>query len=113
MSNRHVAAALTTASLLTLGAGNAGARPEAPRPVAHRGGIARIVIHPPQLAACAAEIHYADGSLQQTGIASAAHGGRILWLVRVPQDAALGIAHWTARCGISWQRTGTWRITKR
>jgi hypothetical protein len=106
---RHAAALLAAATTLAaLGAGAASAA----APTVHRGGTARILIHAPQLAACAAEIHYSDGTLQQTAIASA-QGGRILWRVHVPSDAPLGVAHWTARCGISWQRTGSWRVVRR
>jgi hypothetical protein len=107
--HRHLAALLTAVTIapaLAVGAANAAA------PVVHRGGTARILIHAPQLAACAAEIHYSDGTLQQTVIASA-QAGRIVWRVHVPSNAPLGLAHWTARCGISWQRSGSWRVVPR
>jgi hypothetical protein len=106
--HRHVAALLTAATIATLAASTAAAG----APVVHRGATARILIHAPQLAACAAEIHYSDGTLQQTAIRSA-QAGRILWRVHVPPKAPLGLAHWTARCGISWERTGSWRVVRR
>jgi hypothetical protein len=75
----------------------------------HRGHTARIVVRAPPQAACVVEIHYSDGALQQTGIKTAQYG-RIVWTVRIPSGAALGIAHWTVRCGISWQHPGSWRV---
>jgi hypothetical protein len=107
--HRHVTALLAAVTILPALAAGAAA---ATTPDVHRGGTAKILIHAPQLAACAAEIHYSDGTLQQTAIASA-QGGRILWRVHVPSNAPLGVAHWTARCGISWQRAGSWRVVRR
>jgi hypothetical protein len=108
--HRHVAALLTAATIVPALAATTTA--SAAAPVVHRGGTARILIHAPQIAACAADIHYSDGSLQQTTIAHA-QAGRILWRVHVPSNAPLGLAHWRARCGLSWQQTGSWRVVPR
>ena len=42
-----------------------------------------------------------------------AHDGLVTWTVRVPNNAALGQARWTVRCGVTWQRTGTWLVKPR
>lgn len=63
------------------------------------------------IAVCSAVIRYADGAVQQVG-GKHAYRGRVSWIVRIPNNAMLGLAHWTIHCGVVWQRNGTWRVAK-
>ena len=58
---------------------------------------------------CLASVQYADGLTQNTGIKSAVRG-KVSWSIRVPNNAAVGIAHWNVRCGPTWKRTGRWHV---
>jgi len=102
--------ALIAAALAALSASGAAARPQATGPVVvHRGQPVKVSVRTPSLAACLAEARYADGSRQSSGIKHA-RDGLVTWMVRVPNNAALGKARWSVRCGVTWQRTGTWVV---
>jgi len=94
------------ATLLTAALGTSGGAA-----VVHRGQLAHISLTTSvaSQASCAAQVVYAGGCLQQTGIKRAA-GGRVPFAIRVPRHVAYGPAHWTVRCGIQLQRSGTWRV---
>ena len=77
--------------------------------IVHRGQPVKVSVRTPSLAACLAEARYSDGSRQSSGIKHA-HDGLVTWTVRVPNNAALGQARWSVRCGVTWQRTGTWLV---
>jgi hypothetical protein len=79
------------------------------RNVVHRGQLARLTVSPPGTPACLATVHYADGAGQDSGIKHPS-GGKVTWTIRVPTNAALGLAHWTVRCGPIWSRSGSWRV---
>jgi hypothetical protein len=101
---------LIAASLAALSASGAAARTEVVGPViVHRGQPVKVSVRTPSLAACLAEARYSDGSRQSSGI-KRAHDGLVTWTVRVPNNAALGKARWSVRCGVTWQRTGTWLV---
>jgi hypothetical protein len=34
----------------------------------------------------------------------------VAWTLRIPSNAAVGLAHWSVRCGPTWHREGTWRV---
>jgi hypothetical protein len=38
--------------------------------------------------------------------------GKVTWRIRVPRRAALGVASWLARCGVLWEKTGSWRVAR-
>ena len=59
--------------------------------VVHRGQPVKVSVRTPSLAACLAEARYSDGSRQSSGIKHA-HDGLVTWMVRVPNNAALGQA---------------------
>lgn len=78
-------------------------------PVVHRGQSTRLTITTSNRAACVAEIVYADGLRQQTGV-KAGHGRTVFWVVRIPTNAALGRAHWSVQCGLQFRRSGAWVV---
>jgi hypothetical protein len=104
-----VSLVLIAASLAALSASGAAARTEAGPVIVHRGQPVKVSVRTPSLAACLAEARYSDGSRQSSGI-KRAHDGLVTWTVRVPNNAALGKARWSVRCGVTWQRTGTWLV---
>jgi hypothetical protein len=81
--------------------------------VVHRGQIARISLATDvsSQAACSAQIVYADGFLQQTGVKSVV-GGRVTFAIRIPRHVAFGPARWSLRCGLTLARSGTWRVAR-
>ena len=95
------------ASLLTAVIGTSAAT------VVHRGAIAHITYATDvsSQAACSAQVVYADGFLQQTGV-KVVTGGRVTFAIRVPRRVAVGPARWTLRCGLTTSRSGTWRVTR-
>ncbi len=78
-------------------------------PVVHRGQAVKIAVRTFTHAPCLAEVRYADGSTQDSGI-KVPRGGSVSWTMRVPTNARLGAARWTVRCGATWQRSGSWRV---
>lgn len=97
-----LAATATTASV--------SARPAAGPLVVHRGQAVRVAVRTPSKAYCLAEARYADGSRQDSGLKRAGATGLVSWTLRVPNNAPLGRADWTVRCGASWERNGRWLV---
>lgn len=63
------------------------------------------------LAPCSVQIRYSDGLVQMAGV-KRARGGVVSWTIRIPNNAALGRAHWDAQCGgVVFHRSGTWVVT--
>ncbi|HZT91945.1 MAG TPA: hypothetical protein VFA05_07900 [Gaiellaceae bacterium] len=79
-------------------------------PTVHRGQAATISVATRSHAVCAASVQYADGVGQDTGV-KRPRGGRVAWVVRIPTNAALGVAHWRVVCGGAFRRSGTWVVT--
>lgn len=77
--------------------------------VVHRGQPVHIAVRTPSHGACLAEVRYSDGALQDSGV-KVPRGGAVSWTMRVPTNATLGAARWTVRCGVTWQRSGSWRV---
>jgi hypothetical protein len=77
--------------------------------VVHRGQIARLAGSPGGEPGCLGSVQYADGLTQYTGIKHAVQG-RVTWTIRVPNNAAVGFATWSVRCGPTWHRSGRWRV---
>jgi hypothetical protein len=78
--------------------------------VVHRGQPVRIAVKTPSHGVCIAEVRYSDGAVQDSGV-KVPRGGAVSWTMRVPTNATLGAARWTVRCGVTWQRSGNWRVT--
>jgi hypothetical protein len=77
--------------------------------VVHRGQTVRISVATASQGVCLAQVRYADGAVQESGIKHPS-GRRVGWTIRVPNDAMLGIARWNVRCGVNFQRSGSWRV---
>jgi hypothetical protein len=75
----------------------------------HRGQPVRIAVRTPSHGVCLAEVRYSDGATQDSGVKSP-RSGSVSWTLRVPTNATLGAARWTVRCGVTWQRSGSWRV---
>jgi hypothetical protein len=102
------AAAVAVLALTASSAAAAPSRATAARPV-HRGSTATIVFRTRARAACDAFVQYADGVIQDSGVKHA-RGGRVAWTVRIPTNAALGLAHWHAACGAAVHASGAWLV---
>jgi len=103
-------AALFTLAVLAMTAAGAAAR-DVTVPVVHRGQTARISARVSGTPPCLASVQYADGLTQNTGIKHAILG-KVSWTIRIPNNAAIGTAHWNVRCGPSAKSTGTWRVAR-
>jgi len=79
--------------------------------VVHRGQTARLTFGTvvSSQAACSAQVVYADGFLQQTGVKTVV-AGHVTFAIRIPRHVAFGPARWTLRCGLTMSRSGTWRV---
>jgi hypothetical protein len=77
--------------------------------VVHRGQAVKISVATLTKAACLAQVRYADGAVQESGIKHAI-ARRVTWTIRIPNNAMLGAAHWTVRCGVNFSRSGNWRV---
>jgi hypothetical protein len=78
-------------------------------PVVHRGQAVRISVATLSTGVCLAEVRYADGAVQDSGIKTPS-GRRVSWTIRVPNNAMPGLARWSVRCGASFNRSGNWRV---
>lgn len=78
-------------------------------PVVHRGQIVHLSAAPGGAPACLASVQYADGLTQYSGTKHAVLG-KVSWTIRIPNNAAVGTAHWSVRCGPIWHRSGSWRV---
>jgi hypothetical protein len=84
----------------------------APAPAAktlHRGQVLKIALTTRSYAVCVAIVRYADGALQ-TGAPKHARDGHLAWSLIVPTNAALGVGHWTVRCGIGIEKNGSFVV---
>ena len=77
----------------------------------HRGQLVTLSVPSPSRAACVAVITYSDHALQTSPVKSPVDG-TLSWRLRIPPRAGLGVAHWLARCGVLWQRSGAWRVAR-
>ena len=77
----------------------------------HRGQLVALTLATPSHGQCLAVITYPDGTQQNSATASPMLG-KITWHVRIPRRAALGVASWLARCGVLWEKTGSWRVAR-
>ncbi len=75
----------------------------------HRGQVLKIALTTRSYAVCAAIVHYADGGLQM-GAPKHARDGQLAWSLIVPTNAALGVGHWTVRCGIGIEKNGSFVV---
>ncbi len=78
-------------------------------PTVHRGQAVRISVATQSTGVCLAEVRYADGAVQDSGIKTPS-GRRVTWMIRVPNNAMPGLAHWSVRCGATFNRSGNWRV---
>jgi hypothetical protein len=78
-------------------------------PAVHRGQAVKLSVATQSRGACFAEVRYADGAVQDSGIKKPS-GGRVSWMIRVPNNAMPGIARWSVRCGVTFRRSATWRV---
>jgi hypothetical protein len=97
----RLAATLLTAAVAT----------PAATPVVHRGQLVHLRTTGPvdSRGACAAQVNYVDGFLQQPGVRYL-YLGHVTFVFRIPRNAAYGPAQWTVRCGLTMERHGTWRV---
>lgn len=77
--------------------------------VVHRGQTVKISVATASKGVCLAQVRYADGAVQESGIKRPS-ARRVTWTIRVPNNAMLGIARWSVRCGVNFQRFGSWRV---
>jgi hypothetical protein len=77
--------------------------------VVHRGQTVKISVATASKGVCLAQVRYADGAVQESGIKRPS-GRRVGWTIRVPNNAMLGVARWSVRCGVNFQRLGSWRV---
>jgi hypothetical protein len=77
----------------------------------HRGQLAALTLATPSHGSCLAVITYQDGTQQNSSTVSPMLG-KVTWHIRVPRRAALGVASWLARCGVLWEKTGSWRVAR-
>lgn len=110
MPLRLLLASLVALVALTASAGATTQRAATSPGVVHRGQVGKIVVHTPSEAVCLATVEYHDGAYQEGGV-KYAHNGVVSWAIRVPTDAALGVAKWTVQCGVTWQKKGHWSVT--
>jgi hypothetical protein len=80
--------------------------------VVHPGQAVQLTVARSGSASCLASVRYSDGAGQDSG-AKHPSRGKVTWTIRVPNTAALGVAHWTVHCGATWSRSGTWRVVAR
>jgi hypothetical protein len=78
-------------------------------PLVHRGQTVRLAGAPGGTPACLPAVVYADGRTVDGPIKNAVLG-KVSWAIRIPSNAAYGLAHWSVRCGPTWQQGGTWRV---
>jgi hypothetical protein len=104
--SRRAAALLALSALVTAASAAAGTTAI---PVVHRGQMVRVAAAPGGSPACLASVQYADGLTQDSGTKHAVLG-KVSWTIRIPNNAAVGVAHWSVRCGPMWHRTGSWRV---
>lgn len=108
MSRR--AAALIALAAVAVAATGADAR-DTTVTVVHRGQVARLSGAPGGEPGCLGSVQYSDGLTQYTGTKHAVLG-KVSWTIRVPNNAAVGFATWSVRCGPIWHRSGKWRVVK-
>jgi hypothetical protein len=79
--------------------------------VVHRGQAVKVTITTKASfkGVCVAAALYADGSRQDSGIKRPS-GGRVTWTIRIPNTVPFGRATWTVRCGVTFQRSGSWLV---
>lgn len=98
---------LVALAIVTTTAATAGAR--STLVTVHRGQAVRLNISTRAKQACLASVTYANGETQNSG-SKRASAGHVSWLIRIPNNAAIGIAHWTVKCGTTFRRVGAWNV---
>jgi hypothetical protein len=99
--------------VVALAAGAATAEGAQPRLLApglvHQGTKATFRIPIANVRSCSLTIRYATGKAQRAGKRSPSNHA-VTWVVAVPRDAALGVAHWTVSCGPGATLPGTFVV---
>lgn len=104
----RAASALIALAVVAVSAAGAAAR-DTTIPVVHRGQITRLAAAPGGTPACLASVQYSDGLTQDSGVKHAVLG-KVSWTIRIPNNAAVGNATWSVRCGPIWHRSGRWHV---
>jgi hypothetical protein len=96
---------------LAAGAATAqGARPRLQAPgLVHQGAKATFRVPVTKAGACSLSIRYAIGPVQRAGKGSVSSHA-VTWVVTVPGNAMVGVAHWTVFCGSAMALTGTFVV---
>lgn len=106
---RH--SSILLASMLVLTTASVGLGATSALRTVHRGQLVRFSVATPSTGTCLAVITYLGGSVQGTSAATPVLG-KVSWRLRIPRGAALGVASWYVRCGVLWQKTGSWRVAR-
>jgi hypothetical protein len=107
----RVISSLVIVAALAVGAATAeGAAPRLKAPgLVHQGAKATFRVPVSKSGACSLTIRYATGAVQQAGRRSPRNHA-VTWVVAVPGEAAVGIAHWTVFCGSRVPLGGTFIV---
>jgi hypothetical protein len=79
--------------------------------VVHRGQLVRLNATTTGRPQCSVSVLYSDSEVQFSG-AKYPVLGKVSWVIRIPNNAALGVARWTIHCGVTWQKSGAWHVAK-
>lgn len=104
---------LAIIATLAVGASSAqGAAPSLKAPgLVHQGAKATFRVPVSQAVACSLSIRYPTGAVQQAGRRRPLNHA-VTWIVTVPANAAVGIAHWNVICGLQVPRSGTFLVVR-
>jgi hypothetical protein len=107
----RVSSPLLIVIALAVGAATAqGARPRLQAPgLVHQGAKATFRVPVTKARSCSLTIRYATGAVQQAGKRSSSNHA-VTWVVTVPGDAMVGVAHWTVFCGSAVPLSGTFVV---
>jgi hypothetical protein len=97
---------------LAVAAAASGAQPRLQAPgLVHQGDTATFRIPVTGAPSCALAIRYANGTTQRAG-SRAVESHSASWVVAIPKAAAIGVARWTAACGKTVRRGGTFAVVR-
>ncbi len=99
------------AAVLVLGTATTALAASSAMRTVHRGQLVALTLATQSHGQCLAVITYQDGTQQNSSTVSPMLG-KVTWHVRIPRRAALGVASWLARCGVLWEKTGSWRVAR-
>jgi hypothetical protein len=107
---RVISSLVIVVSLALSAATAQGALPRLIAPgLAHQGTKVTFRIPVSKAGACTLSIRYATGAVQQGGRRSPLNHA-VTWIVAVPSNAAIGIAHWNVFCGSRVPLDGTFIV---